>query len=342
MNTVSTCAACGSREWSHVENWRGFEIVQCHECGLQFTLNPQYEPEQYEDAYEGSGNIPVPEEHSYVYTSPAERLRLEADALFVAPPRLTPAERLALRWLRNNAPRNALVVDCGCGTGRFLRALNRHGFQSVGIDISAEIVDLLSKAGLTAVQGKAPDFPWNGEDPFAITFFEVLEHIPMPVEMLNTLRERFPKTAIIASVPSPYRPGLLFKGKRGLSDYPPNHFLRWTPKALEIAFQKAGYREVKVILPKPVGSEMLPGLGQIVFKLRERLRSGRKGEQGATPQQRKQRSNEITLTHRIKTTAALWILYLYQRTADVVGFPKAWLASRRGASAASMLVIAEP
>jgi len=151
------------------------------------------------------------------------------------------------------------------------------------------------------------------------------------------LRERFPATSILASVPSPYRPALLLKGERNLSDYPPNHFLRWTPKALEIAFQRAGYREIKVILPPPVGSEMLPGLGQLLCKLRKKqqsvLTSSATGE--------KKRSN-VHLVTRLKATSALWALWLYQRMADIAGFPKAWLARRKGASSASMLVIGKP
>jgi hypothetical protein len=122
-----------------------------------------------------------------------------------------------------------------------------------------------------------------------------------------------------------------------MSDYPPNHFVRWTPKALEIAFQRAGYQEIKVILPPPVGSEMLPGLGQLLYKLRKKqqsvLTSSATGE--------KKHSN-LHLVIRVKATSALWALWLYQRIADIAGFPKAWLAKQKGASAASMLVIAKP
>jgi SAM-dependent methyltransferase len=337
MTEMTECVACGSSSWDIREEWQGYRIACCHKCGLGFTLNPDYRPERYSGIYTGEGEYPLPQEHAYVYAAPGERLRLETLAFFVPPPRLTPAERLALSWLKRFAPPGAVVIDCGCGAGRFLRALKHSGFQAVGVEISPEVVDRLNQVGLMAVRGYAPDFEWRGETPFAITFFEVLEHLPQPVDMLIRLRKRFPGAVIIASVPSPRRSGLLFRGERGLSDYPPNHFLRWTPEALEHAFCRAGYTRVEVILPPPVGSEMFPGLGQLVYRLRQRLR------RGYTAHLTKEaKACDGSLIGRFKATAALWALWLYQRAADVVGSPKAWVARRRGASAGSMLVIAEP
>ncbi|GIW47799.1 MAG: hypothetical protein KatS3mg078_1676 [Deltaproteobacteria bacterium] len=341
MSIIQSCVACGSNRWYAAERYHGFQLAKCEECGLTFTLNPDYRIERYEAAYEGKGDIPVAEEHSYVYKAPAQRLRLEALAYLVPPPRLTPAERLALSWLKKNAPQGSVIVDCGCGTGRFLRALASAGFKAVGVDISPEVISLLNKAGLTAIQGKAPDFPWSEEPPFAITFFEVLEHIPTPIEVLTALRKRFTEAAILASVPSPYRPGLLLKGERGLSDYPPNHFLRWTPKALEIAFQRAGYKNVEVILPKPIGSEMLPGLGQLVFRMRRGLQTRRKPD-ASDVMVRKPSSADYDVIDRLKATGALWVLWLYQKGTDIVGYLRVLKATRFGASASSLLVIAVP
>ena len=70
------------------------------------------------------------------------------------------------------------MIDIGCGTRRFLRALERTGFRAAGVEVSESLVHLSTSSGLEAVQGLAPDFPWNGVDPVAITFFEILEHIP--------------------------------------------------------------------------------------------------------------------------------------------------------------------
>ncbi len=340
MSSNDNCVVCGSRQLEFVEEWCGFEIAKCLNCGLQLTLNPSYRPESYQDAYRGMGLLPVLEEHIHVYAAPAERLQLEERAFILPPPRLTPAERLALEWLERSAPTGAVVIDCGCGTGRFLRALQRKGFEAIGVDLSSEVIELLNRSGLKAFQGKAPDFLWKGEQPFAITFFEVLEHIPDPIPVLSMLKERFPTSAVLASVPSPYRAELLLRGERNLSDYPPNHFLRWTPEALKIAFSRAGYTKVDVILPKPIGSEMLPGLGQLVYRVRRKRSASVIGHQLGVV--RTGLGSLRAFVGQAKATAALWILWGYQQLADIVGYSKAWYARRRGASAASMLVIAKP
>jgi transcription elongation factor Elf1 len=43
---VTECVACGSLQWDPVEEWHGFEIVHCRECGLSFTINPDYSREK--------------------------------------------------------------------------------------------------------------------------------------------------------------------------------------------------------------------------------------------------------------------------------------------------------
>jgi 2-polyprenyl-3-methyl-5-hydroxy-6-metoxy-1,4-benzoquinol methylase len=59
--------------------------------------------------------------------------RGEAGVLADPAPYVSAAERWVLRRLRATLPPGARVVDIGCGTGRFLRAARRAGFDVVGI-----------------------------------------------------------------------------------------------------------------------------------------------------------------------------------------------------------------
>jgi SAM-dependent methyltransferase len=335
------CAGCGSADWKLQETWLAYQLATCSRCGVTFTVNPDYKRDRYVAAYaEASNQLPVPENHAYVYASPKLHLVLETMALpgLLPPPRLTPAERVALRWLKSCAPNHALIIDCGCGAGRFLRGLTRAGFQAIGTEISEPLVISLNRCHLNAILGGAPDFPWDGPAPFAISFFEVLEHFPDPASIIERLRERFPSTHILASVPSPRRTQLLLNGKRDLSDYPPNHFIRWTPAGLERFFRNAGYSSVQLRLPAPAGSEMMQGLGQIV--LRSPNRPGLRGMRGYLRVPNGNGNTKPAI--RVGATAALWFIRGYQWAADVVGFPSAWRARRKGASAGSLLVIASP
>jgi hypothetical protein len=199
------------------------------------------------------------------------------------------------------------------------------------------MVELLKYAGLDAIEGLAPDFVWDGPEPFGIAFFEVLEHLANPLNLVTSLKARFPQACILASVPSPLRVDLLLYGRHSLSDFPPNHFLRWTPKALEILFRRAGYAKATVALPAPIGSELLPGLGQALSKvITFHCRVSPKGAGTNSVETR------FSVLGRAEATAAVWAHRAYQIAMDVVGAPYAWSMSRKNATSASMLVIALP
>jgi SAM-dependent methyltransferase len=333
---LEACVACGSRRWMHEQEWHGYQLAHCLECFMTFTLNPDYSGERYAAAYgDAAEGTPVPSAKLHVYRSPERRLTFEGQALFAPPPRLTPSERRVLSWLKRNAPPTGSIVDCGCGTGRFLDVLSRAGFRTVGLELSDRVVGLLRARGFDARFGMAPDFPWEGPDPFAITFFEVLEHLSDPGSMLARLRERFPGTHILATVPSPRRASLLTAGVRDAVDFPPNHFLRWSPEALEILFQRLGYSEVRIELPAPTGSELMPGVAQLLARFHSAgpIASGGRSVAPTGP---------TTLAKRALVTLLLLSHRLYQGTMDVVGAPKAIYWRRKGATSSSMFVIASP
>jgi SAM-dependent methyltransferase len=335
---LERCVACNSDSWSPAATVHGYRLALCASCGATFTLNPDYDAGRYVAAYEGGEREgPVAGGNGYVYRAPAARLGLEIAAAFSPPPRLTPAQRIALQWLKRHTPPGAAVIDCGCGSGLFLRALSGAGLRGAGVEVSPVLVTMLRRRGLETVRGAAPDFPWEGSPPFAITFFEVLEHIPEPVDIIGAVVKRFPGTAIIASVPSPTRVGLFLRGERGPSDYPPNHFVRWTPRALDVFFHGLGFARVTVHLPPPAGSELLPGFGQMLKRRPARSRkTGLSGEHVAGD------AGILSPAKRLGATGILWAHRAYQLAADIIGAPPAWRAHARGASAGSMLAVAEP
>lgn len=340
MDDVRLCVACGSERWDAAETWGIYQLALCRECGVTFTRNPDYRRARYIAAYDGSsGDLPVPRHHVHVYSAPELRLRYEALAFpkFLPRPRLTPAELHALGWLGRHAPRHARIIDCGCGTGRFLDMLSRAGFEAVGVELSATLVGLLKRRGLRAVVGAAPEFPWDGPDPFAVAFFEVLEHLPNPGTVIAPLMARFPRTHVLASVPSAFRASRGRGGTHTLSDYPPNHFIRWTALGLERFFTSMGYSNVSLFSPPPVGSEMLPGIGQLLLGGRRALARRTHPAPGAPTD-----SACVPPRTRLAATGALWFLRGLQAATDVIGRPLAVRAERKGASAGSLLAIATP
>jgi SAM-dependent methyltransferase len=338
MASITACVACGSKQWSVTEEHKGYQLAVCADCGTGFTVNPDYRPERYLGAYGGpDSETPLGDEHAAVYGAPTRRLELELQAFCAPPPRLTPAEKVALQWLRGHSPPGAFVVDCGCGTGRFLRAARRVGLQIMGIDISPRLVEQLQDAGLPAQCGAAPGFLWQQDAPFAITFFEVLEHLAEPARIIGPLKERFPATTILASVPSSLRHSRESVSVHGASEFPPNEFLRWSPTGLRLFFERMGYRRVAIVTPPPAGSEHMPGLGQVLWNWRRKT---------APPVQQSAGEDVPSASppalSRLLITAALWGHRAYQELTDILAAPRAWRARRQGRSGASMLVIGEP
>jgi SAM-dependent methyltransferase len=334
---LQCCPACGDRDRESVESIRGFDIVRCTTCKLEYTRNPTVNLEDYAKTYGGEIGFLV---NPKPYAAPAARLALERDAFFRPPPQLTVAERWVLRRILGHVPKRTPVLDVGCGTGRFLNALRRRSYCGIGVDPVESVVANLRRLGYDVHVGSMPGLGWDGPAPTAITLFEVLEHLPDPIPVLRELRTRFPRASVGASVPSPFRVDL--RQGRGQTDYPPNHFLRWTPPALERAFQRAGYRRVEIAIPDPDGSELLTGAGALVplLLLRHLTASDRVDPHDGPPLV--PHSDGPPLRRRVLATAILLGHKTWGAATRVAGMRRARVAARQGWSSASMAVWAEP
>jgi SAM-dependent methyltransferase len=330
---LESCPACAAPDREFVEAAHGFEIVRCTTCGLEYTMNPVVDLNEYAKTYGGEGGLLV---NPRPYASPAARLALECDAFFRPAPQLAVAQRWVLEQIEAQIPQDSAVLDLGCGTGRFLAVLSRRSYRGIGIDPAETVVAALRKLGYAAHVGSVPGLRWDGPAPAVITLFEVLEHLVDPLAVLKELRTRFPTAHVGASVPSPFRAGL--KRGRGQTDYPPNHFLRWTPSALQRAFERAGYRAIEVSIPPPAGSELLAGAGALLpFFVLRWLAHPRAEAPGQHP-----RSGEPAVLRRVVATAMLLAHRSWTLFTTVAGAPGARLAARQGLSSSSIAVWAVP
>ena len=335
---LDRCPACRAEARQTVETVHSFLIVRCSRCGLEYTSNPEDAAGSYDLTYAGHEGVL---EDPRPYASPAARLALERTAIFLPQPYLTAAERWVLRRIERRLAPGDVVFDIGCGTGRFLRALASRSFRPVGMDPAENVVRDLRRIGLDAFTGSAPEFSWKGPPPRVVTLFEVLEHLPDPAPTIKDLRSRFPGGAIGASVPSPLRPAVR-EGRRGATDYPPNHFLRWTPAALEEAFRRAGYRTVEVAVLPPVPDEFVRGLGDLLpierlQRLRPRPASRSTGGDGVPADE-----GAASVPQRVVATVTLVIHRAWRSAARMGGIPAARRARKRGFSGSSLAVWAEP
>lgn len=142
------------------------------------------------------------------------------------------------RALRTVAlPAAARILDAGCGSGGNLALLAQFG-QVYGFEYDPEARAVAETLRIGTIEaGALPDaVPFGSTTFHAIGLFDVLEHLPQPVESLRALAARLaPGGALVLTVPA--LPWLW-----GPHDEVHNHYRRYTASTLRAHLTDAGLR----------------------------------------------------------------------------------------------------
>jgi 2-polyprenyl-3-methyl-5-hydroxy-6-metoxy-1,4-benzoquinol methylase len=208
------CPACTrDTHGAPVEQFDRYSLYECTACAVQF-----WHPVEMRDA----------EWHESLYS--------ERDARVLP---LEPGHNFFLRDAR--APRPGRLLDVGCGTGNFLAAAQRQGYDVTGIELNRHAVRTArEQLGLPKVFAyRLEEFLALQPEPFdVVTFFEVLEHQDRPAEFLRCVRSLLKSRGWIAlSVPNRER----WQTAPDVLDYPPNHLTRWNAHSLRQFMSANGF-----------------------------------------------------------------------------------------------------
>ena len=150
---------------------------------------------------------------------------------------LIPLDGSLQTYLKRGARRPLDVLDFGCGTGSFLKYLDRFGTVS-GVDSDPDAVAFCHERGRTEVRHVAPGAPL----PFAdssfdlVTTLDVIEHVADDIATLCELRRVLrPDGLALVAVPA-------FMFLWGDQDVISHHFRRYTARGLRSSLQIAGFR----------------------------------------------------------------------------------------------------
>lgn len=134
------------------------------------------------------------------------------------------------------------ILDVGCGDGGFLELAREAGWTGVGFDYEERMIERAKQRGVEVHASEFSAFCRSraaGEFD-AVTLFDVLEHSPEPAGLIRLLKPLLKKGGHLAvTLPNARRP---IPFAREEHDYPPHHFTRWTPEALEGFLEREGLR----------------------------------------------------------------------------------------------------
>lgn len=149
----------------------------------------------------------------------------------------------ALEFLRSSDPQRSMkILDIGCASGYFVRALLDNGWDAQGIDGNRRAIEagrVQFKLESRISEGDLEDVEMRGSYD-AVCLFDVLEHLARPASMLRSATSIVkPGGLVMISVPNSrmsWRPPL---------DYPPHHISRFSPEALVAAARENGLTIVR-------------------------------------------------------------------------------------------------
>ena len=213
------CHLCGNHRSRIRFRRQGHTYHQCASCGL-LLLHPQ--PENVQQTYD----LDYYEQRSLLELSPLnqwlyERYLRQLDSL------LTSSSRR--------------LLDVGCGVGNFLQLAQTQGWQVEGTEISPPAVQHARRQyGLDVYQEELSAFPDGTYD--AVTLWDVLEHLPAPLDTLAQAYRLLKPGGILALSTVNVR-GLTTRlvGRRSCVSNPEEHLFYFSASTLCQLLQRAGF-----------------------------------------------------------------------------------------------------
>lgn len=269
QQTSQTCVACGSTQpvvilwdsnFDHPD-LRGkecfhYRLVKCIECGFVF-VTPQpgsevmsllYPPSYYQHRqYRRTWTTRIKHRIARWRFSGYNGLTASNDDI------LARALAMAVEWLTGrhvpfsmgiplNLPKDAAILDVGCGGGEFLLALRDYGYCNLwGVDISDYAAEPLARAGIRFHAGdlSSAHLPLHSFD--LIRMEHVLEHLSDPLETLRLCHSLLrPGGMIVLNVPNIDSLSFRLFGKSFAHLDLPRHLYHYSPTSLRGLAHRAG------------------------------------------------------------------------------------------------------
>ena len=168
LETLTNCPLCYSGQFSnyltctdYTVSQQKFDIVACEQCNFKFT-NPRPDAAHIGEYYQ-----------SQDYVSHANKGNSLINIIYKIARSFTLNGKIQLI---NSVADKGHLLDIGCGTGHFLAAAKKDGWQITGVEPDDQARAIAQKEAAQNIHQELPDKLPQKYD--VVTMWHVLEHIP--------------------------------------------------------------------------------------------------------------------------------------------------------------------
>ncbi len=255
--TAFSCPNCRGLQSDTLLSKSGYEIVRCSQCGLQ-AVKTMPEPEVIMASYQRPEYYAGSSEGYHDYMGMAKVMLPLAERRLIQIEKTLPAE--------TKQPR---ILDVGCAAGFFLERARARGWEISGVEVAAQMSQNAQRRLGIPIYASIESL--KDEAVFdAITFWEVIEHLPDPHSILRQMFRLLKPAGILAlSTPNTGHWQAIEDPGMWTSYCPPIHLLFFTRASLKATLETAGFEIVSVD-----GAGPLPRLPAAVQRLLGPMRQG--------------------------------------------------------------------
>lgn len=229
------CTLCGERRMQPLlhprsatkkERW-DYHVVRCPSCGFLYR-HPGIKPDRLGELYADNYSEFLTGEYE---KKRRRRYRLVMDAF-------SPL-------LDEGAGRR--LLDFGCGTGLFLQVAHKRGFETYGVDLSADSIERARKrpGGESTYFGRPDEIPEIAAGGFdVITLWSVLAHLATPIEDFRMLRRLLKPDGVLIVLTVNANSIELKANRERWNGFTKNHLKFYSPSTLPVLLGHAAFEAV--------------------------------------------------------------------------------------------------
>jgi SAM-dependent methyltransferase len=236
------CPICNANQAAPFYGKHGYTIVECAACGMRF-VSPMPTPEELTAHYQNAAYFEGESEQGYLNYADMQKA-------------LRPHFQRRLQVIETRLGLRGKILDVGCAAGYFLEEARQRGWQICGMELSQEMAhnaEQLLQVPIHTELATVPD-----RDFAAITLWEVIEHLPDPIDTLRQLRDRLrPGGVLMLSTPNNGHWQALRAKEQWVGYRPPSHLQYFTRETLGDALRRAGFERSAITGTAPLPP--LPG-----------------------------------------------------------------------------------